>query len=140
MIKKRKIGIILILIGIGIPLVLFFFLEDGIVYTIETQKILVRKLSHKEVMTLKSMLNKKIGKTDKKILTTEEFIGLAAKEELILDLFGKNHFSRERWKIYTRNYLSIPYRKTLGIGILFILIGSCMFIFSFFPKESKSKK
>jgi len=53
MIKRIKIGIILMLIGIGIPLTLMFFQKDGTLFYFKTTK--QDKLREAEVKTLNSI-------------------------------------------------------------------------------------
>lgn len=49
---RKKIGILLILIGFGIPVVLYFFQDDGVLWTIKTHKQIQRNLSNDEIKAL----------------------------------------------------------------------------------------
>ena len=57
--KKRKIGAFLILLGIGIPLVFFFFQENDQIFTIRTAKSFSRKLNAEEIKTLEKIASYK---------------------------------------------------------------------------------
>ena len=58
--RKRKVGIILILIGLGIPLVLFFFQEDDRILLKSPETIVVeRKLTPDEIKALKEEMKSK---------------------------------------------------------------------------------
>ncbi len=56
--KKRKVGILLILIGIGIPLVLLFFQEDGYLGS-KRYKQIERELNPKELEVLEKEIKRR---------------------------------------------------------------------------------
>lgn len=63
---RKKVGILLILIGIGIPIVLYFFQDDGMMWTIKTHKQIQRNLDPDEVNALReiSFIKKEIAKIE----------------------------------------------------------------------------
>jgi len=128
--KKRKTGILLILIGIGIPLVLFFFQEDG---EIRIKNFLLkeieRNLSQSEIRAIEE-------KKELKKNSMSDFEKFMEERGAYRD---KNGWKKEKWIIRGTKYL-IPYKYSIGIGIIPVLVGIGMVIFSFFPKEAKSKK
>jgi len=143
---KRKIGILLILIGIGTPLVLFFFQEKGTIFTIASSKTINRRLTPNEIYTLKkiSELKEKAreAKENEKKWSFEEFMKywLEYEKDLlneIVKIYGENHFENETWNIYTHQTIDISVRHFIGLGILFALFGIGFFLFSFFSKEIK---
>jgi hypothetical protein len=140
MTKKRKIGILLILIGVGIPLVLFFFQHRGYLYFGNpTYKLIERKLTPDEI----EILNKKalaanawFRKLEKKesLEKNEYFL----KYKLAFDESNRiqsDNVSKLAWTIEYKLTLVIPYKNSIGIGIFLIFIGVGIIIFSFLPKE-----
>ena len=138
--RKRKIGISLILIGLAIPIVLFFFQEDGVIYSYQIYKTVERKLSPEESFTFRELA--------KKDLKIEEHFDLIKngkhdayweQKKAIQDFFEKNHFEKVAWTVNTRRTISIPFRQIVGIGVALIFFGFGIFIFSFSPKDKPKK-
>jgi hypothetical protein len=50
--KRKKVGVLLCLSGIGIPIVIYFFQVDEVIYTIKIHKVIERKLSKDEINSL----------------------------------------------------------------------------------------
>lgn len=142
--KKRKVGILLILIGIGIPLVLLFFQEDGeIRLGREVVKEVERNLTPEEIEFIKKQ--KELIESEKaklpKIPEGYELVGyerwkLAQIEAIIKD---EDFLKKEKWTVRTEGKRLMPYKYTVGIGIVFILVGVGFFIFSFLSLEQKKK-
>jgi len=82
--NKRKTSIILILIGIGIPLVLYFFQDEGWIQLFSVEKHL-----------------------------------------------GDN--------VYRTIRFGFMHRYSIGVGIIIVLVGTGLFIFSFFPNTGQNK-
>jgi len=128
MIKKRKIGISLIIIGIGFPLVLSIFSFEGM-------EEVERKLNQAEIKSIQERVQ-----IVAKRLESEELLSKSnsLEQELWFIFGGENPYERETWKIrYTA--LPLPYRYVFGAGVAIFLLGIWFVIMSFFPKE-KSKK
>ncbi len=161
--NKRKItGIILFLIGLGMPLVLYFFQEDGVVWTINIHKTIERKLTKDEINALNevSRIKKELETlypdefkniaptiTEEKPpahkMSFEDFVRvmLYYESKLIQPVkrsYAVNNFEKEGWTIDSIERVEIPYRQIVGMGILFIFLGLSFFIFSFFHKRKKS--
>jgi len=128
MTKKKKIGIILILVGVGIPLVLFFFQENGdLKFKNPTVKVIERKLNPKEIEIIEKKREEDKTRKTSYLTYLDEF-------------FGKDYWKKEEWTIQHIEVYLIPYKYSIGIGIALILIGIGMITFSFFPREENSKK
>jgi len=133
--RGSKIGIILILIGIGIPLVLCFFQDDGVIYEIQTSKVIERKLNPAEIESIKAKI-KKLNETTTEI---ESYFDRLTKQSRIDESYEKDRFDKERWTVGTRKTIEIPFRQVIGIGLIFILFGIGLFIFSLVPKDKPKK-
>lgn len=143
MIKKRKIGTLLILVGIGIPLILFFFQDLRgdlvLVKTIRELKYTEKVLDPKNPDDAKRIKGLKIlGELDQLI----PWIGVLDKEEITYTSDKKTGLVHMRWDYYydiKRRGFEIPCKYFIALGIILTLIGAGMITFSFFPKESKKK-
>ncbi|MFW6132243.1 MAG: hypothetical protein ACOC5F_06585 [Candidatus Aminicenantaceae bacterium] len=141
--RKRKVGILLILIGIGIPLVLFFFQnrKGNIVimkpkYKTEYHEII---LDPKDPKDAEEINLRKIAEDYVRALPPRE------PEKSHPDKNEKNMTTDERglvhdWEpkeIMIHEGVKIHYKYPLVTGIILILVGVGIVIFSFFPRESK---
>jgi len=142
--KKRKFGILLILIGFGIPLVLFFFQDDGdLNMGNPTYKVIERELTSNEIDWFEekiSVITNISSVFEKWLRDNDRFQDLwFASYDLEENL--KESIKKSRWTIESKLILVIPYKYFVGIGVLLIFIGMGMIIFSFFPKvEIKEEK
>ena len=148
MTKKRKVGIFLLLIGIGIPSVLFFFQDDGnLNLGSPTYKEIERKLTPTEIeaieekMAAKEAWRKALDNKLTKVRTKRmDIIKLFAEVRVMLvskppiDKKLKENVNKEIWIINSKVRFVIPFKFFVGIGIILILSGIGMLIFSFFPK------
>ena len=142
--KKRKVGILLILIGVGIPLVLFFFQEDGEIRLGRTIiKEVERNLTPEEIEIIKR--KKELREAEKAKLTKKEiedmgyydrWMGYLQIEGIIKD---EDFLKKEKWTVRTERKRLMQYKYTVGIGIVFILVGIGFFIFSFHSLERKKR-
>ena len=137
MIKRLKVGIILMLIGIGIPLVLLFFQKDGDLFKIATRKTDALKQIGLNVMRSTSNLldgfkefEFEVIPDQKKSTTFMEYVDreLLKKEieRLQKRIFAARHdaFLLEK-EIYETSELNIhvPYKYSIGLGVLLFMIG-----------------
>jgi len=143
--------VLLILIGIGIPLVLFFFQNDeNIDLRKRRVKTVERELTPKEIESFKDVIERELSglmdnKKGKESYSLKELDYLA---EYAILMWGEgksnfakwivdNYFKNQKWIITTES-VYIPYKNFIGIGILFVLIGFGTLIFSFIPKGDKA--
>jgi len=132
--KKRKIGIILILIGIGIPAVMSCFMgydEDWFI-KLEREGVFHRKLTSKEISDLKEV-TERVKKEDNPLLSgrDESIRKIIATYFQEKEAWDKNNF----WSIVYERRLIVPFRTFLAIGVLTFITGIGFIIFSFFPKK-----
>ena len=132
----RKIGIYLILIGFGVPLVLYFFQDDGVIFDIRVRKFIVKKLTSSDIKILRSRAKEIEEKyKNKPILKTEEL----DKFEFACKILN-GEIEDPSWGIFRRkNILEVNIRKMYGLGLFIIFIGIFNIIFSFFPRKIQEK-
>lgn len=125
MIKRRKRGIILILVGVGISLVLLFFQEDGVLFS-------GRNIIARVERTL----------TPEEVLAYEKYLdNRPSSENPYYDKWMRPiDLSKQEWTITKEKRFIFNYNYVIGISILIILIGIGMIILSYFPEEDKPKK
>ena len=142
--KKRKIGILLILIGVGIPLVLFFFQEDGEIRLGRTIiKEVERNLTPEEIEIIKRQ-KELIEALEKVKMTEKEIEDMGLYEQYKhLQLKGlikdEDFIRKEKWTVRTERKRLMPYKYTVGIGIIVIFVGIGFFAFSFLSLEQKKR-
>lgn len=138
--KKRKFGILLILIGFGIPLVLLFFQDNGdLNIGNPTYKVIERKLTPTEIETIEEKIAARNSwlknLENKETLEKNEYYIRFNLAVVRLDEMQSVKINKSAWTIKSKLILVIPYKYFVGIGILLIFIGMGMVIFSFFPKD-----
>ncbi len=141
MIKRRKIGILLVLIGIGIPLVLFFFQnrKGNIVlmkpkYKTEYHEIILDPKDPEDALEI--IIREYVSKLPPREPEKPHFE--KNEKKMTTDERGLVHdWESKRIKIHEG--VKIHYKYPLVTGIILILVGVGIVIFSFFPKESKQE-
>jgi len=159
MIKQKKTGLILILIGFGIPIISLCFQTEDLLFEIKTPtyKEIERKLTQDEINAIKAQ---SIQSNSPIIKTTEELFGTKeqelkalskerraqsfeqwADEQLIKQidklLYEKNYYT-QKWIVKSKALLTIRWRYFLGIGFIFIFTGIGKIILSP-PTRRRSK-
>jgi predicted lipase len=109
--EHRKSWAIYILIGIGIPLILFFFQEDGDLRFFSSEKVFERSLTSLETQEIKKAIESKRMHMNGTQRIIEEI------KEKYRKQLGEDYY-KERWIVH-----SIPYRYSIAIGIILFLIG-----------------
>lgn len=141
--KKRKIGILLILIGVGIPLVLFFFQEDGEIRLGRTIiKEVERNLTPEEIEFRKRQ--KELIEAEKAKLTKKEIEDMSLYDRWMYGgiegiIKDDDFLKKEKWTVRTEGKRLMPYIYTIGIGIVIILVGIGFFVISLPSLESKKR-
>jgi hypothetical protein len=113
---RRRTGVLLILIGIGIPLVMFFIQTDGELRFFSSSFIAQRSLSPTEIAEIKKAIEAKknqMGKVEK---------AAEAVKERYRKQMGEDYF-KETWFVRRYSGFSIPFRYFLALGLLLILVG-----------------
>jgi hypothetical protein len=115
---KRKIGIILILVGISIPLVMLFLQTDGAI-KFGKEKVIERELTQAERQQIKKQAEKKFKETGNEYY----------KSWMLFEIEGPM-----RYRVLYEGF-TIRYKHCIGLGILLLFIGIGFFTFSFFPSK-----
>lgn len=114
--EARKSGISLILIGIGIPLILFFFQSNGEFRFVGNVKVFERSLTPAEVKAIKEAINEK-----------KENMSIIQKTvEGIKDKYRKRmgeDYYKDKWTVHTKGGFAIPYRYFIAFGLILVLLG-----------------
>lgn len=139
--KLKKIGIILILFGIGLPLILLAFATPGyitklgLILNIQTMEIVIRENIAVDIGQLKeagfteqeiqSHL-KETGFSDREIKEAKigDMFKEMQEENIITDIFS--HLS----KTIEKEKIAIPYRYVFATGIISVLTGIGIIILS----------
>jgi hypothetical protein len=112
----RKVGILLLLIGIGLPLILSFFQNDGEFRFYNASLIAERNLAPAEVASIKKAIAEEKKRMDTFQRVSEE-VKSAARKQL-----GEDYF-KDKWIIREYSGFSIPFKYVIALGLLFVLIG-----------------
>jgi hypothetical protein len=112
----RKTGILLILIGIGLPLILSFFQDEGEFRFFSASLIAERSLTPDEIASIKKVMAGKKQRMDTLQRAAEE-VKSAARKQL-----GEDYF-KDKWTVKEYSGFSIPFKYTIAVGLLFFLVG-----------------
>jgi hypothetical protein len=112
----RKTGILLILIGIGLPLILSFFQDEGEFRFFSASLIAERSLTQDEIVSIKKVMAEKKQRMDTLQRAAEE-VKSAARKQL-----GEDYF-KDKWTVKEYSGFSIPFKYTIAVGLLFFLVG-----------------
>ncbi|NIM89796.1 MAG: hypothetical protein GTO17_02485 [Candidatus Aminicenantes bacterium] len=114
--EARKSGVSLILIGIGIPLILFFFQTSGEFRFLGNVQVFERSLTQAEIKAIKEAI-----KAEKEGMGAIQKVVEEAKEKYRKRM-GIDHF-KEKWTVQTKGGFAISYRYFLAFGLILVLIG-----------------
>lgn len=119
--EKRKLGIILLLIGLGLPLVLYFFQDAGQLGFHRSSIIAERSLTQREATEIKRAIEqekKRMGRIERAIEEVRERYRRLADQDL----------HKDRWVIKYNVGFSIPFKYIVALGIILALLGVGKFI------------
>ena len=114
--EARKSGVFLVLIGIGIPLILFFFQTNGEFRFIGNMQVFERSLTPAEINSIKLAIEE-----EKENMGAIQKAVEGAKEKYRKRM-GKDYF-KDKWTVQTKGGFAIPYRYLLAFGLILALIG-----------------
>ena len=112
----RRRGILLILIGIGLPLILSFFQDEGEFRFNNASYIVERNLAPADIATIKKAMAEKKQSMDTLQRVAEE-VKSAARKQL-----GEDYF-KDKWIVREYSGFSLPFKYTIALGFLFLLVG-----------------
>ena len=112
----RKVGILLILIGIGLPLILSFFQEEGEFRFFSSSSVMVRTLAPAEIAAIKREMAEKKQRMDAFQRISEEVKSAVRKQ------MGEDYF-KDKWIVREYTGFIIAFKYVIALGLLFCLIG-----------------
>jgi hypothetical protein len=112
----RSQGLTLMLLGIGIPLVVFFIQADGAVRFSTRDQIFERTLTTAEQQEIRAAVDRHKAKLDavQRIVETikEKYRGETGAS-----------YDRDVWVVHVKDGPAIPYKYVLALGALLFLVG-----------------
>ncbi len=114
--EGRKQGIFLILLAIAIPVVAFFFQDNGALRFYSSEKVFERNVTPKERQELKAAIDRYKTRLDKVQKVVEDV------KEKYRGAIGEGYYS-DRWVVHDMDGFAIPFKYILGLGALVALIG-----------------
>jgi hypothetical protein len=112
----RSQGFTLMLLGIGIPLVLFFIQRDGVLRFSARDQVFERTLTSAEQQEIRAAVDRHKAKLDavQRIVET-------IKERYRGETGASN--DRDVWVVHVKDGLAVPYKYVLAAGALLFLVG-----------------
>ena len=114
--EGKKQGLLLILVAIGIPLILFFFQENGELRFHGSGRVFERNITPKEREDIRQVIEKYKSRMD----------GIQKAVETVKEKYrgemGEGYYS-ERWLVHSRGGFAVPFKYVLAVGALFLLVG-----------------
>jgi len=117
----RKTGVLLILMGVGFPLILSFFQSEGAFRFFSSSMIAERTLTPLEIKAVKAAVDEKKNGLD------EVQKAVALVKEAYREQMGENYF-KDIWRVRKYHGFIIPFKYAIAIGLLLALIGLGKFI------------
>lgn len=119
--ERRRTGVLLILIGIGIPLILSFFQEEGEFRFYSKTRIIERGLIPQEQKEIELALYQKKKNMSETQRVVEEV------KDVYRKLLGEDYY-KDKWTFREYHGFLIPFRYVIAFGMLFGLVGLGRFI------------
>ena len=114
--ERRRAGLFLILIGIGIPLILSFFQEDGEFRFYSKTRIVERGLIEQEQKEIELALLQKRENMDETQRVVEEV------KDAYRKLLGEDYY-KDKWMFREYHGFLVPFKYAIALGMLIGLIG-----------------
>jgi hypothetical protein len=112
----RSLGLLLILLAVGIPLIVFFLQTDGALRFYEQDKVFERTLTPAEKEEIRAAIAGHRAELDTVQRIVEEI------KEAYRNETGASYES-DMWVVHIKEGLAIPYKYVLGLGVLLFLVG-----------------
>lgn len=119
--ERRRSGILLVLIGIGIPLILSFVQEEGEFRFYGKTRIVERALIEQEQKEIELALLKKKQNMDETQRVVEEV------KDAYRKLLGEDYY-KDKWIFREYHGFLIPFKYAIALGMLIGLVGVGRFI------------
>lgn len=117
----RGQGLTLMLLGVGIPLVLFFIQADGVFRFSTRDQIFERTLTTAEQQEIRAAIVKHRAQLDQVQQIVE-----TVKEKYRGETGAS--YDRDVWVVHVKEGLAIPYKYALALGALLVLVGLGRFL------------
>lgn len=117
----RKTGLLLILIGIGLPLLLSFFQTEGAFRFFSSSMIAERTLTSQEINEIRVAVDKKKSCLDE-LQRAVAFIKEKYRKQL-----GEDYY-KDIWQVRKYHGFLIPFKYMIALGLLLVLVGVGKFI------------
>ena len=114
--ERRRAGLMLILIGIGIPLILSFFQEEGEFRFFSKTRIVERALIPQEQKEIELALQQKKNSMDDVQRAVEEV------KDIYRKLMGEDYY-KDKWIFREYHGFLIPFKYAIALGMLIGLVG-----------------
>jgi hypothetical protein len=114
--ERRRTGLMLILIGIGIPLILSFFQEEGEFRFYSKTRIVERGLIEQEQKEIELAILEKRKDMDETQRVVEEV------KDAYRKLLGQDYY-KDKWMFREYHGFLVPFRYAIALGMLIGLIG-----------------
>lgn len=114
--ERRRIGLLMLMIGIGIPLILSFVQEEGEFRFWSKTRIVERSLIPQEQKEIElAILQKKNDKDDVQRVVEEV-------KEVYRKLLGEDYY-KDKWMFREYHGFLIPFKYAIAFGMLIGLVG-----------------
>lgn len=112
----RSLGLSLMLLGIGVPLVAFFIQVDGAIRFSAQDKVFERTLTSAEQQEIRAAIVAHRAKLD----TVQRIV-----EKIKETYRGETgaSYDRDVWVVHVKDGLAVPYKYVLAVGALLFLVG-----------------
>jgi hypothetical protein len=114
--ERRRSGILLLLIGIGIPLILSFVQEEGEFRFYSKTRIVERGLIEQEQKEIELALLKKRQNMDEAQRVVEEV------KDAYRKLLGEDYY-KDKWIFREYHGFLVPFKYAIALGMLIGLVG-----------------
>lgn len=114
--EGRKQGLLLLLVAVGIPLIVSFFVDDGALRFYPSERVFERTITPRESQEIKAAVEKYRARLDGIQQAVEDV------KARYRALMGEDYMT-ERWIIHTVDGFAIPFKYFLAFGAVLALIG-----------------